>query len=812
MLCDNIIHGIFIRECKTFRFYLILYRGCDEMILNIVNNKQKVRKIAQMRFIYAIVYLSIILTIIYIVNGVYCKEVVLTNYMDELSKYMCNINLFLNLLAYLSSLLYFYSTKSDDFFVISLVYLNILVNVFSFTRTEMYLNREFVYLNVFFRIVLLICSLSDNKMKDWIVKNKKKSVISLILITSMFSHIDKGLIENFIIDNVVIFNITIIVFIVFYIIITIKITQKSFLKLEPIYAFVVVSIMFLLIKRIYGMYGMIIEKIGDKSINIFMLQILTTISFLGLIIGIFYEVIRRINVSNNLEEELKVFYHLVEFNQNKSIAIYDEKGNIVYGNKKIREESGAQGGIYETFKYVEEMMDFYIGSKIKHKIHNINEALKNKKSWDEIIIIGEVNKVLRLEIEAISLYDKKYFAVSINDITEKYKSEKENRRNEQLLRNINDNIQDLIIGVDENNCINYVNDTVNKILKYDKSNIINRNIDEILYLEEIEISSGTNEIGKYKMRVNTGGCIEVEVISSFIIDGNGENTGKVLVCRDLTFRKEFQDLEEKYIHAKAFEQSKNEFFANLSHELKTPLNIIYSSIQLLDSKHGDAEEFIETYDKYKKGLRQNCYRMLRLINNLIDITKFESGYITPAFINCNIINLVEDITLSVIPYGENKNLNIIFDTEIEELMVKCDPENIERIILNLLSNAIKFTKVGGNILTAISLEDGWIKISVKDDGIGIPLSMQKLVFDRFVQADKSLNRNNEGSGIGLSIVKSLIDLHEGKLELKSDGKNGSEFIVYIPNIKLNGEDIEQNKQIEQSTYVQKTELELSDIY
>lgn len=93
--------------------------------------------------------------------------------------------------------------------------------------------------------------------------------------------------------------------------------------------------------------------------------------------------------------------------------------------------------------------------------------------------------------------------------------------------------------------------------------------------------------------------------------------------------------------------------------------------------------------------------MLRLINNLVDITKIDSGYLKLNFINCNIVELVEDITLSVVPYVENKKLSIIFDTMDEEIIIKCDPESIERVMLNLLSNAIKFTSKGGNIIVYI---------------------------------------------------------------------------------------------------------------
>ena len=144
---------------------------------------------------------------------------------------------------------------------------------------------------------------------------------------------------------------------------------------------------------------------------------------------------------------------------------------------------------------------------------------------------------------------------------------------------------------------------------------------------------------------------------------------------------------------KKHEEVKNEFFANISHELRTPLNIFYSTLQLLDIKSNDMSvDFRQVYENNKQYLKINCKRMLRLINNIIDITKIDVGFTKAKFTNCDIVRVVEDITLSVINYANNKNINIVFDTEVEEHIIKCDSSMIERAILNLLSNAIKFTK------------------------------------------------------------------------------------------------------------------------
>ncbi|WP_141639517.1 sensor histidine kinase, partial [Clostridium novyi] len=263
-----------------------------------------------------------------------------------------------------------------------------------------------------------------------------------------------------------------------------------------------------------------------------------------------------------------------------------------------------------------------------------------------------------------------------------------------------------------------------------------------------------------------------------------------------------------------YEEMRTEFFANISHELRTPLNVIFSGYQMLNVllENEDLENK-EKVDKYMGTVKQNCYRLVRLINNLIDITKIDSGFFKLNMINVNIVNIVETITLSVAQYIESKGINLIFDTFIEEKTMACDVDKIERIILNLLSNAVKFTNKGGNIFVTMKEEDNNIVISVKDDGIGIPKEKQSIIFDRFIQVDKSLSRNREGSGIGLALVKSIVELHDGNITLKSKLGRGSEFIIKLPCKVLE----KQNKTAKKytnanSNKIEKIMIEFSDIY
>ncbi len=272
------------------------------------------------------------------------------------------------------------------------------------------------------------------------------------------------------------------------------------------------------------------------------------------------------------------------------------------------------------------------------------------------------------------------------------------------------------------------------------------------------------------------------------------------------------DLEAANQKLKESEELRTVFFANISHELRTPLNVIYCAQQMMGNALEQDECSNVSVLKYLKLIKQNSFRLLRLIGNLIDITKIDASSFDVKLVNADIIKVVEDITMSVATYVENKGLIFTFDTEVEERIIACDPDKIERIMLNLLSNAVKFTDKGGSILVNIYLEEGKVLISVKDTGIGIPADMKQSIFDRFVQVDKSSAKKVEGSGIGLSLVRALVEMHKGNIQVDSTPGEGSEFIIMLPDVIISDyEKVEVLQNIDDS-HVKKISIEFSDIY
>lgn len=264
---------------------------------------------------------------------------------------------------------------------------------------------------------------------------------------------------------------------------------------------------------------------------------------------------------------------------------------------------------------------------------------------------------------------------------------------------------------------------------------------------------------------------------------------------------------------KELDSLRSNFFANLSHEFKTPLTIIFSCLQLIDSNEAKGDWAIsQSYLKYNKTIKQNCNRMLRLTGNLVDITKIQSEFLNLHFKNHEIVSLIENITSSVIPYVESNTINIIFDTTIEELLIKCDSDSIERIMLNLLSNSIKYSNKNGNILVCLDADSDFITIKVIDDGIGIKEDKIDKIFEPFVQCDKSLARAKEGSGIGLSLVKKLVEMHNGTISINSTYKKGTEIIIKLPNTICNNIEINNKQKYNTNNIISKIEIEFSDIY
>ena len=229
------------------------------------------------------------------------------------------------------------------------------------------------------------------------------------------------------------------------------------------------------------------------------------------------------------------------------------------------------------------------------------------------------------------------------------------------------------------------------------------------------------------------------------------------------------------------EQFKNKYFINLSHELRSPLNVILSAVQLFEKMcKEDVVLEKDILSRYVGIIKRNSNSLLNTINELIDTSKIESGSYRLNINEENIIYLVEDIALSMKEFVESNGIELIIDPEVEEKIIECDARDIERCIINLISNAVKFTEEGGTIWINIYDKEDFIEISVKDNGSGIAKEYHEIIFDRFGQANDVISKQKVGSGIGLTLVKSLVELHGGNIKVISEINEGSNFIITLP--------------------------------
>lgn len=264
-----------------------------------------------------------------------------------------------------------------------------------------------------------------------------------------------------------------------------------------------------------------------------------------------------------------------------------------------------------------------------------------------------------------------------------------------------------------------------------------------------------------------------------------DQTRKIYTSEVSTLQNEVLLTENKVKEFDEINRLKNDLFTSLSHELKTPVNIIYSNVQLFE--HFITTTNIEStidYNKYLNSMRANCYRLINLVNNIIDINKIESGYIGLKLENHDIVSWLEDLISSVNPFALQKDIDLVFDTELEELILAYDIDKTEKIILNLLSNAIKYTPSGGEVLVYVSRTDKFLSVSVQDTGIGIPGELHNIIFNRFVQNKSALHKKHDGSGIGLSLVKSLVELQNGSITIDKEYTNGCKLIFCLPLITV----------------------------
>jgi len=538
----------------------------------------------------------------------------------------------------------------------------------------------------------------------------------------------------------------------------------------------------------------------------------------------FHDITETIEQSKQIEEHKKELEAIIE-NISDGISIFDKEGQYKLFNKSAR------AMYFPTYKHMDKIGGGYKqyeidGEEIGLKSSPCHRVMNGEKFKNMSMLLKLPDKKIKIDVSGTPIYDGEgRFTLGVlcsRDMTDYYKREEAIISRFQILNRIIDTFDLPVVRL---LCPALKIMDINK-KAFDIIKLLNTNVKSIEYLKakKIEDLFETFKTSDYYQCINevlkekktkylnkknhwiNGKDVYWNVIFEPMLEVNGELQEILILIIDVTPEiKSNIDMEKEL-------KLQGEFLVNISHDLKTPLNVISATAQLVSvfCKSGSLEKKKNSVIEYIDSIKQNCYRLSKMINNIVDLSKIEAGFFKLNLSNDNIVEVVEEIVMSVTNFTKSKGLNIIFDTNIEEKIMACDSEKIERIILNLISNAIKFTEDGDEIFVDVKDKNEFVEISVKDNGIGIEKENLDMIFDRFKQVDKSLSKNAEGTGIGLSLVKSIVELHGGSIYVESEVGKGSKFTVILPTRKVLNENMIYSSKMRSGN--ESILVELSDIY
>ena len=270
---------------------------------------------------------------------------------------------------------------------------------------------------------------------------------------------------------------------------------------------------------------------------------------------------------------------------------------------------------------------------------------------------------------------------------------------------------------------------------------------------------------------------KINVMKKSLSDLNINLEAKV-TARTGELSKKTEELSNANIKLTELDKIKTRFFTNVSHELRTPLTLVLAPLNSF--LKGDYGKISKANLYILESMKRNGDRLLKLINDLLDFSKIEADGMVVDKRQCNLTDLLSDCVSTAESGASSQGIQISFEDETDGLMMLLDPELMEKAVYNLLGNAIKFNKPGGSIQVSLSQHEEECYIGVTDSGIGIPGDKLETIFDRFGQADTSITRKYEGTGIGLSLVKEIVQLHDGHIQVESNLDQGTKFVIVLP--------------------------------
>lgn len=309
----------------------------------------------------------------------------------------------------------------------------------------------------------------------------------------------------------------------------------------------------------------------------------------------------------------------------------------------------------------------------------------------------------------------------------------------------------------------------NKSLK----SIINKKITSVIDIDEGKFNNLNYSEGKRILRGSISNEGDLKYFDIELIDSSTSSDEIILILNDVTSKVKVDSMKEAIQNKMLEENLKRDFLSNISHDLKTPINVIYSATQLEECLLKNNN--IDGLKKYNTISKQNCISLIRLANNLIDTSRIESDYISANLKVKNIVEIIENIIATLVDYAHNNNVDLIFDTNEEEVYVELDEDFMQRIIVNLISNSIKFCNYNGMIKINVQASYKKVVVSVQDNGIGMEEEFIKDIFNRYSMGKNNEAKSNKGTGIGMFVVKRLMEIQNGNIFVNSKIGEGTRF-------------------------------------
>lgn len=516
-------------------------------------------------------------------------------------------------------------------------------------------------------------------------------------------------------------------------------------------------------------------------------------SFIDLLPSVIHQVISRLSIQKQLYES------------QQALRQSEEKYRSIFENiQDVYFELTLEGNVIELSPSVEQVLNFrkedLVGKPLFEDKSNLETLLEqlNQKGYlsdFEMLLGNENKKLLACSVTCKFIYDyegeARMIVGTIRNISLRKQIEENLRISEERYRVLAENSSDIISKHSWDGTFMYVSPACHRLLGYSPEEMIGNSSYVFIHPDDIENIRQNhikllenhldNFIESYRIRKKNGDYIWFETNNQVIFSPKTTLVEEIVcVSRDITLRKEREDLVRAKEVAESSNKAKSEFLANMSHEIRNPLNAIIGMARTLAKTKLNHEQ-----ESFINSVLVSAGNLMQILNDILDYSKIEANKVDLTLTDFNLKQTINYALEMFEPQARLKglSLDLKFDKNIPGV-IHCDEKKISQVLINLLSNAIKFTETGKvevevNV-KSVNYENILLEFFVRDTGIGVKTENLSKIFESFQQLDISSRKEYQGTGLGLTIVKSLVELMKGSVKFESTYGKGSVVSFVIP--------------------------------